>query len=72
MACPHLGVLCRLLAGGVRSPRFKPRAARSTRAATGEGKTGPANFCEPSFASLSSILAGGMGGGGKGLAAEER
>ena len=37
MACPYLGVRCRLLVGGVRSPGESPRAARSIRAATGEG-----------------------------------
>jgi hypothetical protein len=43
MACPYLDVRRWLLAGGVRSSGESPRAARSTGAATGEGKTGRVN-----------------------------
>jgi len=73
MACPLLGVRCRLLVGGVRSPGESPRAACSIRAATGEGKTGRANTCEPLVdASLSEIPSGGMVGGVQGLAVAMR
>jgi hypothetical protein len=47
MACPHLDVRRRLLVGGVRSPGENPRAARSIRAATGEGKAERVNCLNP-------------------------
>ena len=52
---------------------MSPRAARSIRAVTGEGKIGRANTCEPLVdASLSKISVGGMCGGVQGLAAAKR
>ena len=70
---PASACVVRLLVGGVRSPGKSPRAARSIRAATGEGKTGRANTCEPLVdALLSSTLACGTVGGGKGLVAAKR
>jgi hypothetical protein len=47
MACPLLDVRCRLLVGGVRSSGEGPRAARSIRAATGEGNGRAGELLEP-------------------------
>jgi hypothetical protein len=72
MACPHPGVRCWLLVGGVRSLGFKPKGCSFHPSGHRREEDRAGEQCEPSFASLSSILAGGMGGGGKGLAVVKR
>ena len=73
MACPLPDVRRPAPGGGVRSSGQSPRAARSIRAATGEGKTGRANTREPLVdAWLSEIPVDGKCGGVQGLAAAKR
>jgi hypothetical protein len=73
MACLHLGVRRRLLVGGVRSPRESPRAARSIRAATGEGNGRTGELLELSLMPRQAEpRAMGCRSGVQGLAAVER
>ena len=73
MACPHLGVRRRLLVGGVRSPGESPRAARSIRAATGEGNGRTGELLELSLMPRQAEpRAMGCRSGVQGLAAVER
>jgi hypothetical protein len=73
MACPHLDVRRRLLVGGVRSSGKAQAAARSIRAAAGEGNGRTGELLEPSLMPREAHPCRWVAGAGvKGLAAVER
>ena len=49
MACPHLGVRCRLLVGGVRSPRLKPKGGPFHPGGDRRGEDRTGELLEPSL-----------------------